>query len=61
MTDAEVFNFARSTLHELDVSAMNAAEFQCILPLTGPRLAALQDVLTFYILNHSLHLTDEEE
>jgi len=60
MTNSEIFNFARSTLHELDVTAMNAADYQCILALTPPRVAALQRVLTFYILNHSLNLPDQE-
>lgn len=60
MTDAETFNFARSTLHELDVAGINAADYQCMLALTIPRLEAMQEILTFYIVHHSLNLPDEE-
>lgn len=60
MTEAEVLNFARQTLHELDQSCIDAAEFQCQLPLTMPRADALQRILIHYIANH-LHVFPNKE
>ena len=52
MTNSEILNFANQTLDELDDSSTTAGDYQCMLPLTMPRLRALEDILVFYIVNH---------
>jgi len=52
MTNSEVRNFASQTLDDLDRAYTTAGDYQCMLPLTMPRLKALERILTYYVLNH---------